>query len=106
MYRGQMPAGGAGGGTAGGPPAEEPLCKPPAPEDNLSRAEQAARAQSLFKADTAVGATEAWQRLNNDPMLMIRKQEQESLKRIKQNPVKMQEIWSEVCVCVGALGCI
>ena len=54
MYRGQAPqqqsmlggAGGAGAGAGGGggaPAAEQPLCKPPAPEENLSRAERAAR---------------------------------------------------------------
>jgi hypothetical protein len=100
MYRGQTRAGGPGDGAAGGapgaPPAEQPLCKPAAPEDNLSRGERAALAPSLYKADATVGAMEAWQRLNNDPMLMIKKQEQESLKKIKANPIKMQEIWSEV----------
>ncbi|KAI8472763.1 MAG: hypothetical protein J3K34DRAFT_367180 [Monoraphidium minutum] len=106
MYRGQARGGvlsmaeaAAGGGIGTGeaaPADEQPLCKPVAPEENLSRAERAAMAPSLFKADAAVGATEAWQRLNNDPMLMIRKREQEQLKQIKSNPIKMQEIWSEV----------
>jgi hypothetical protein len=97
MYRGQGPAAPGDAGAGGSAPAAEaPLCKPAAPEDDLSRAERAAMAQSLYKADVTVGATEAWARLNNDPMLMIRKQEQEALKKIKSNPVKMQEIWSEV----------
>jgi hypothetical protein len=103
MYRGQNA--GASQGPGGAPAAEQPLCKPAAPEDNLSRGERAALAPSLYKADVSVGATEAWARLNNDPMLLIRKQEQEQLKKIKSNPVKMQEIWSEVRARGAACRC-
>lgn len=75
---------------------QQPLSRPPAPGEDLSRAERASMLPSFLKIDTPASQNEAWNRLNNDPLLMIKKQEQESLKRIKENPVRMQEILQEV----------
>ena len=71
--------------------------KQPAPEENLSRAEQAAMLPSFMATGAPTSQNEQWARMTNDPLLAIKQQEQEALKRVKQNPIKMQQILKEVC---------
>ncbi len=86
----------AAGATAA---AAAPLMgREPAPNENLSRAERASLLPSFMATDTPASQNEQWQRLNADPLLAIKRQEAESLKRIKDNPVRMQEILQEVRV--------
>lgn len=63
---------------------------------HTSRCEEVAALPSLYKAGTPQAQNETWQRLNNDPLLAIKRLEQEQLKSIRNNPVKMQEILKEV----------
>jgi hypothetical protein len=76
--------------------AAQPLSKGPAADEHLSRAERVTQLPSFYRNDTPQSQNEQWARLNNDPLLLIKRQEQQSLQRIKQNPVKMQEILKEV----------
>jgi hypothetical protein len=102
MYAGSLAAKHAAAAGAAGAqqqPAEQPLMgKQPAPDEHLSRAERAAALPSLLAAATPASQNEAWARLNNDPLLAIKKQEQDALKRVRENPVKMQQILKEVRV--------
>jgi hypothetical protein len=76
---------------------EAPLMgKQPAPDEHLSRAEQAARLPSFMASGAPTSQNEQWARMTNDPLLAIKQQEQEALKRVKHNPVKMQQILKEV----------
>lgn len=77
--------------------------KAPAPDDHLSRAEKAAQLPSFLAASTPVSQNEQWARMTNDPLLAIKQQEQEALKRVKQNPIKMQQILKEVSYWPGCL---
>lgn len=70
--------------------------KQPAPDEHLSRAEQAARLPSFMATGAPTSQNEQWARMTNDPLLAIKQQEQEALKRVKHNPVKMQQILKEV----------
>jgi hypothetical protein len=70
--------------------------KQPAPDEHLSRAEQASRLPSFMAAGAPTSQNEQWARMTNDPLLAIKQQEQEALKRVKHNPVKMQQILKEV----------
>ncbi len=70
--------------------------KQPAPDEHMSRAEQAARLPSFMAAGAPASQNEQWARMTNDPLLAIKQQEQEALKRVKQNPIKMQQILKEV----------
>lgn len=76
---------------------EAPLMgKQPAPDEHLSRAEQASRLPSFLAAGAPTSQNEQWARMTNDPLLAIKQQEQEALKRVKHNPIKMQQILKEV----------
>lgn len=100
-------AGGAAAAAAAGVPTalerqqqqqEAPLMgKQPAPDEHLSRAEQAARPSFMAAGGVPTSQNEQWARMTNDPLLAIKQQEQEALKRVKQNPIKMQQILKEVC---------
>lgn len=113
MYAGSLAAKHAAATTAGTAPApaaaaptqqEQPLMgKQPAPNEQLSRAERAAQLPSFLTTDTPASLNEAWARLNNDPLLAIKKQEQDALKRVKENPIKMQQILKEVGISCAAL---
>jgi hypothetical protein len=70
--------------------------KQPTPDEHLSRAEQASRLPSFMAAGAPTSQNEQWARITNDPLLAIKQQEQEALKRVKHNPVKMQQILKEV----------
>jgi hypothetical protein len=103
MYAGSLAAKHAaatGAASSQQQPAEQPLMgKQPAADEHLSRAERAAALPSLLAAATPASQNEAWARLNNDPLLAIKKQEQDALKRVRENPVKMQQILKEVRRC-------
>lgn len=109
MYAGSLAAkAAAAAGAQQQQQAEQPLMgKQPAPDEHLSRAERAAALPSLLAAATPASQNEAWARLNNDPLLAIKKQEQDALKRVRENPVKMQQILKEVCgrVCYVCYVC-
>jgi hypothetical protein len=97
MYAGSLAAKHAAAAGAQQQPAEQPLMgKQPAADEHLSRAERAAALPSLLGAATPASQNEQWARLNNDPLLAIKKQEQDALKRVRENPVKMQQILKEV----------
>lgn len=101
MYAGSLAAKHAADTAAAGQPPpqqqeEAPLSKAPAPDEHLSRAERAVQLPSFLTTDTPASQNEAWARLNNDPLLAIKKQEQDALKRVRQNPIKMQQILKEV----------
>jgi len=76
---------------------EAPLMgKAPAPDEHLSRAERASMLPSFMAAGAPTSQNEQWARMTNDPLLAIKQQEQEALKRVKHNPIKMQQILKEV----------
>eukprot|EP00227_Mantoniella_beaufortii_P011626 CAMPEP_0197576320 /NCGR_PEP_ID=MMETSP1326-20131121/1384_1 /TAXON_ID=1155430 /ORGANISM="Genus nov. species nov., Strain RCC2288" /LENGTH=202 /DNA_ID=CAMNT_0043139215 /DNA_START=135 /DNA_END=740 /DNA_ORIENTATION=+ len=56
----------------------------------------AAAPGALLAADTPLARNEKWNKLNSDPLLMMRMQEQEARKAIMHNPVKMAQIQREV----------
>jgi len=66
------------------------------PRETTSRVQQVSVLPSFYVDDTPHSANEAWARLNNDPLMMIKRQEQEAIKRIRQNPVQMERIKKEV----------
>lgn len=83
---------------------EAPLMgKQPAPDEHLSRAEQASRLPSFLAAGAPTSQNEQWARMTNDPLLAIKQQEQEALKRVKHNPIKMQQILKEVGEAEGSV---
>ncbi len=51
---------------------------------------------SLFVEEKPVSANDTWRKLHSDPLLLIRQQEQAALARIKNNPVKMEQLRKEV----------
>jgi hypothetical protein len=75
---------------------ENLLGKAPAGDEHLSHAEKVSMLPTFYKTDTPASNNEQWNRLNEDPLLAIKRQEQQSLQRIKENPIKMQEILKEV----------
>jgi hypothetical protein len=78
---------------------EQPLASAAAARhqnDDLSRAERAVQLPSFMAADTPASQNEQWARLHNDPLLAIKKQEQDALKKVRENPIKMQQILKEV----------
>lgn len=70
--------------------------KAPAPDEHLSRAERASMLPSFMAAGAPTSQNEQWARMTNDPLLAIKQQEQEALKRVRHNPIKMQQIMKEV----------
>ncbi|GFH22733.1 Cir_N domain-containing protein [Haematococcus lacustris] len=62
----------------------------------ISRAEVASALPTVHAVALPASQNEEWNRLNNDPLLLIKRQQHEQLKRIKENPIKMQEILKEV----------
>jgi Pre-mRNA splicing factor/N-terminal domain of CBF1 interacting co-repressor CIR len=93
--------------AAAAAPHEAPLMgRPPAADEHLSRAERAALLPTFLATATPAGQNEAWARLNNDPLLAIKKQEQDALKRVRENPVKMQAILKEVRENMPASMCL
>lgn len=111
MYAGSLAAkhaatGGSSAAAPAGQQQEQPLLsKAPAADEHLSRAERAAKLPSFLAADTPASQNEQWARLNNDPLLAIKKQEQDALKRVRENPIKMQQILKEVGGELGAVTC-
>lgn len=64
------------------------------PEENEFA--KAAAAPGALLADGPAARNETWNKLNADPLLMMRMQEQEARKHVTQNPVKMAQIQKEV----------
>jgi hypothetical protein len=63
----------------------------------VSKCEAASNLPSFTaSASVAQGQNEAWARLNHDPLLMIKKRQQDQLKALRENPVQMQKIIEEV----------
>ncbi|KAI3874934.1 hypothetical protein MKW98_019507 [Papaver atlanticum] len=56
---------------------------------------QASNPGALFE-EKPQSANDAWRKLNSDPLLLIRKREQEALARIKNNPIQMAMIKESV----------
>ncbi|KAF5742809.1 hypothetical protein HS088_TW09G00869 [Tripterygium wilfordii] len=75
--------------------AEEALSSKPASTDASASNKQAPVLGALFE-DKPQSANDAWRKLHSDPLLMIRQREQESLARIKNNPVQMAIIRKSV----------
>lgn len=65
-------------------------------QEEVTRVERSTQLATVNASALPQTQNENWQRLNNDPLLMIKRQEQESMKRIRQNPVQMQEIIKQV----------
>ena len=65
---------------------------PPKEEDQLKKA----AAQRCLLADGPAARNETWNKLNADPLLMMRMQEQDARKHVTENPVKMAQIRREV----------
>ncbi|PNH05026.1 Tetratricopeptide repeat protein 13 [Tetrabaena socialis] len=66
-----------------------------APEQRMqetNRAEQVAQLPSLNATAAPASQNENWLRLNNDPLFAIKRQQQEQLAKLKENPVKMMEL--------------
>ena len=61
-----------------------------------SQCERVTQLPSVYTDDTPQSRNEIWTRLNEDPLLAIRRQQQSSLARIKRNPVQMRAIKHEV----------
>ncbi len=51
---------------------------------------------SAYSENTAQSRNEVWSRMQNDPLLAIKRQQQNALKKIRSNPVHMQSIRQEV----------
>jgi len=66
---------------------------PPKEEDQLKKA---ASAGGALLADGPAARNETWNKLNADPLLMMRMQEQDARKHVTENPVKMAQIRREV----------
>ena len=64
--------------------------------EEASKVERITAAPSIYQENTVKSNNEVWSRLNNDPLLAIRRREQEMRKEIVQNPVKMQMIKGQV----------
>ncbi|GAX83794.1 hypothetical protein CEUSTIGMA_g11219.t1 [Chlamydomonas eustigma] len=62
----------------------------------MSKCEQTSALPSFMTNATPASQNEAWARLNNDPLLMIKKRQADQLKSIRDNPIKMQQIIQEV----------
>lgn len=56
---------------------------------------EASNPGALFE-EKPQSANDAWRKLNSDPLLLIRKREQEALARIKNNPIQMAMIKESV----------
>lgn len=67
--------------------------QPPKEEDEFAKT---AAAPGAKLADAPAARNETWNKLNADPLLMMRMQEQEMRKNIMHNPVKMAQIQKEV----------
>eukprot|EP00191_Tetraselmis_sp_GSL018_P009730 CAMPEP_0177609484 /NCGR_PEP_ID=MMETSP0419_2-20121207/19119_1 /TAXON_ID=582737 /ORGANISM="Tetraselmis sp., Strain GSL018" /LENGTH=437 /DNA_ID=CAMNT_0019104423 /DNA_START=97 /DNA_END=1412 /DNA_ORIENTATION=+ len=65
-------------------------------EAQQSRCEKASVLPSFYAEDVPMAALEQWQRLNNDPLFAIKRQEAAARAKIKSNPVKMMEIQKEI----------
>mmetsp|Transcript_35609 Transcript_35609/g.100801 ORF Transcript_35609/g.100801 Transcript_35609/m.100801 type:complete len:384 (+) Transcript_35609:175-1326(+) len=73
-----------------------------AKEEEKSRCEATATLPSFYTDDTPKSALEQWQRLNNDPLFAIKRQEAAARSRIKTNPVRMAQIQNELSVLKSA----
>ena len=67
--------------------------EPPKEENEL---EKVSAAPGALLADAVGSKNETWNKLNADPLLMMRMQEQEARKNVTQNPIKMAQIKREV----------
>ncbi|XP_026454233.1 pre-mRNA-splicing factor CWC25 homolog [Papaver somniferum] len=67
---------------------------PPLASSSTSKP-QASNPGALFE-EKPQSANDAWRKLNSDPLLLIRKREQEALARIKNNPIQMAMIKESV----------
>lgn len=67
----------------------------PAASASTSEKPQSAAPGALFE-EKPQSANDAWRKLHSDPLLLIRQREQESLARIKNNPVQMAMIRKSV----------
>jgi hypothetical protein len=65
----------------------------PAEENEFAKA---AAGPGALLADGPAARNETWNKLNSDPLLMMRMQEQEARKQVMQHPVKMAQIQKEV----------
>ena len=66
-------------------------------QQEVSKCETASQLPSFASsASIAQGQNEAWARLNHDPLLMIKKRQQDQVKALRDNPVQMQKIIEEV----------
>ncbi|GMH39144.1 hypothetical protein BSKO_07042 [Bryopsis sp. KO-2023] len=77
----------------------EAMSKPVQLEENeqaVSKADHVSLLPSFYTEDTPKSANEAWARLNNDPLFMIKRQEQAALQKIRSNPVQMDAIKKDV----------
>jgi len=61
-----------------------------------ARVDKVATLPSFYQDDTPKSTLEQWQRLNNDPLFAIKRQEAAARARIKSNPVQMQAIKREL----------
>ncbi|GIL49343.1 hypothetical protein Vafri_5718 [Volvox africanus] len=57
-----------------------------------SRAEQVALLPTFYASATPASQNETWLRLNNDPLFAIKRQQQEQLSKLRENPIKMMEL--------------
>ena len=61
-----------------------------------SKCELVSQLPSAYTEDTPQSRNEQWQRLQNDPLFAIKRQQQSALAKVRKNPVKMQAIRNEV----------
>jgi hypothetical protein len=61
-----------------------------------SMCERVSQLPSAYTEDTPTSRNEQWQRLQNDPLFAINRQQQSALAKVRKNPVKMQAIRNEV----------
>eukprot|EP00951_Prasinocladus_malaysianus_P008475 scaffold61410_cov42-Prasinocladus_malaysianus.AAC.1 len=64
-------------------------------KEEADRCAQTSSLPSFYAEDTPKSALEQWQRLNNDPLFAIKRQEAAARSKIKSNPVQMMQIRKE-----------
>ena len=66
------------------------------PKDTETEWDKVKDSTGALLADRGGGKNETWNKLNSDPLLMMRMQEQEARKYVTENPVRMAAIRNEV----------
>lgn len=87
----------ASGSGSGFKALEQPSLASSATATATADAKQQSSAPGALFEDKPHSASDAWRKLHSDPLLLIRQREQETLSRLKNNPVKMAMIRKSVC---------